>query len=149
MATCLLFEKKPPKRFWAEAVYTSVYLLNRLHTKALKNKTHFEAWYGAKPAVKHLKVFRYICYTHVLEVKRDKLDQRVEIWIFLGYSNSVKGYIVFNLKTKKIQVSRNVKFDESARWNWDKSEVETASDLIVRDKDYFEQDGTKINPNFE
>ena len=69
--------------------------------KPCKNKIPFEAWYGVKPAVEHLRIFGCICYTHVPEVKRDKLDQRAEIGIFLGYSNNVKGYRVFNLKTKK------------------------------------------------
>ena len=102
MARCLLFEKKLPKSFWAEAVYTSVYLLKRLPTKALKNKTHFKAWYGAKPIVEHLRVFGCICYIHVLVVKKDKLDQKVEIGVFLGYSNNVKGYNVSNLNTNNV-----------------------------------------------
>ena len=93
---CLLFEKKLSKSFWAKAVYTSVCLFNRLPTKALKNKTPFEAWYGVKPTVEHLRIFECICYTHILEVKRDKLDQRAEIGIFLGYSSNVKviGYSI-------------------------------------------------------
>ena len=33
IARCLLFEKKIPTHFWAEAVNTAVYLLNRLPTK--------------------------------------------------------------------------------------------------------------------
>ena len=42
MARCLIFEKKLPKEFWAEAVNTSVYLLNRLPTKPLATKTSYE-----------------------------------------------------------------------------------------------------------
>ena len=70
--------------------------------------------------MEHLRIFGCICYTHVPKVKKDKLDQKTEIEIFLGYSSNVKGYKVFNLKTKKVQVSRNIKFDESTRWNWEK-----------------------------
>ena len=44
MTRCLLFEKDLPKKFWAEAVNTTVFLLNRLPTKALQNKTPYEAW---------------------------------------------------------------------------------------------------------
>ncbi|RVX16400.1 Copia protein [Vitis vinifera] len=83
MTRCLLFEKKMPKCFWAEAVNTVMYLLNRLPTKAVKNKTSFEAWYGVKPPVEHLKVFGSLCYTHVPDVKRDKLDYKAEMGIFL------------------------------------------------------------------
>ena len=124
MTRCLLFEKKMPKCFWAEAVNTAVYLLNRLPTKAVKNKTSFEAWYGVKPAVEHLKVFGSLCYTHVPDVKRDKLDYKAEMGIFLGYSSTSKGYRVFNLKTKKIMVSRDIKVDEATVWNLEKNEIE-------------------------
>ena len=74
MCRCLMFEKHLPKKFWAEGVNTSVYLLNRLPTKALEFKTPYEIWYGVTPSLKHLKVFGSICYVHVPEIKRDKLD---------------------------------------------------------------------------
>ncbi|RVX01546.1 Pleiotropic drug resistance protein 3 [Vitis vinifera] len=48
MARCMLFEKKLPKLLWAEAVNTSIYLLNRLPTKSVKSKTPIEAWYAAE-----------------------------------------------------------------------------------------------------
>lgn len=48
--------------FWGEAVQTAVYLLNRTPTKSVEGMTPFEAWYGKKPAVHHLKVFGYIVY---------------------------------------------------------------------------------------
>lgn len=42
MVRCLLYEKSLPKEYWAEAAHTSVFLLNRLLTKALEGKTPFE-----------------------------------------------------------------------------------------------------------
>ena len=42
MARCMLFEKKLPKKLWAEVANTSVYLLNRLPTKGLKEKPHLQ-----------------------------------------------------------------------------------------------------------
>ena len=56
MARCLLFEKDLPKSFWTEVVNTSVYLLNLLPTKALNDKTPFEAWFERKPLVEHLRI---------------------------------------------------------------------------------------------
>ncbi|RVW26560.1 Copia protein [Vitis vinifera] len=44
MTRFLLHDKGLPKKFWAEAAHTSVFLLNRLPTKALQQKTPFEAW---------------------------------------------------------------------------------------------------------
>ena len=55
MAKCMMFEKKMPLEFWAEAVNTAVYVLNRCPTKALDKITSFEAYSGTKPGIKHLK----------------------------------------------------------------------------------------------
>ena len=50
MTRCMLYEKNLPKKFWAEAASTVVFLQNRLPTKALKDQTPFEVWYGYKPS---------------------------------------------------------------------------------------------------
>lgn len=42
---------------WAEAINTAVYLKNRSPTKCLGFKTPFEALFGLKPAVDHLRIF--------------------------------------------------------------------------------------------
>ena len=90
MARCMMHEKGLPKRFWAEAANTAVFLLNRLPTKAMQGKTPFEAWYGYKPFVQNFKVFGCICFTHVPKVKRDKLDKKAEVGICIGYSTTSK-----------------------------------------------------------
>ena len=45
MTRCLLHKRDLPKKFWAEVASTTVYLLNKLPTKALKKQTHFEVWF--------------------------------------------------------------------------------------------------------
>ncbi|KAG8481669.1 hypothetical protein CXB51_026598 [Gossypium anomalum] len=71
---------------WAEAVNTAVYIQNRLPTKALAHKTPFEAWFGFKPSLAHMKVFGCLCYSQVPAVKRDKLSKRAVPGILTGYS---------------------------------------------------------------
>ncbi|KAG8478890.1 hypothetical protein CXB51_028743 [Gossypium anomalum] len=117
MARCLLFESKLPSKFWAEAVNTLVYMLNKLSTNAVKEKTPFEAWYDLKPTVSHLKVFGCIYYTLIPAEKRTKLEKRFVPRIFVGYSSTKKAYRVFDPSTKKIMVSRDVKFNEERVWN--------------------------------
>ena len=56
--------------------------------------TPHEAWYGRKPEVGNLRVFGSVCYVHVPEEKRTKLDERAELGIFIGYSSIVKAYRV-------------------------------------------------------
>ncbi|KAK4408464.1 Retrovirus-related Pol polyprotein from transposon TNT 1-94 [Sesamum angolense] len=88
-------------------------------TKAVQNMTPIEAWSGKKPSAKHLRVFGSICYVHIPTEKRHKLEENTEKGIFLGYSTQSKGYRIYNLKTKKLIISRDVEFDEDAMWNWD------------------------------
>ena len=71
-----------------------------------------------------MRVFGCVCYAHVHEAKRTKLEERAEISIILGYSNVVKAYRVYNLKSKKEQISRDVSVDEKLAWNWEKQEIE-------------------------
>ncbi|KAA0041382.1 Retrovirus-related Pol polyprotein from transposon TNT 1-94 [Cucumis melo var. makuwa] len=112
MTRCMLHEKSLPKKFWAEAANTAIFLQNRLPTKALKEKTPFEAWYGYKPSLKFLKVFGCLCFTHVPQSKRDKLDRRASPGMFTSRK----------MKSGKIVVSRDVHFEEDEEWNFDDAE---------------------------
>ena len=123
MAKAMLYEKGLSKIFWAEAVNTAVYLLNRCPTKALLNKTPIEAWSGRKPSVRHFKVFGCLCYSRVPKERRSKLDETSEKCIFMGYSSQSKGYRLYNLKTNKLIISRDVIFDEKAAWNWEEGKI--------------------------
>jgi len=122
MTRCLLHEKGLPKRFWAEATSTSVFLLNRLSTKALKRKTPFEAWFGYKPRLLNLKIFGCLCFSYIPQVKRDKLDKKAEPGIFVGYSNISKAYRIYLPQTDKVIISRDIKFLETESWNWEDAE---------------------------
>ena len=117
MARCMLHEKELPKKFWAEAANTAVFLLNRLPTKALNKQTPFEAWHGYKPKVSNLKVFGCICYSLVPSVKRDKLDPRGKACIFVGYSLQSKAYRVYHPASNQVVVCRDVSFMEDKKWD--------------------------------
>ena len=51
MARSMLKGKGLPNQYWAEAVSTAVYILNRSPTKAVRDKTPYKAWHGRKPHV--------------------------------------------------------------------------------------------------
>ncbi|KAM6587476.1 hypothetical protein CsatA_010081 [Cannabis sativa] len=57
MARSMLNEISLPKYFWAEAVNTSCYILNRVFIRPNMNKTPYELWKGRKPNIGYFKVF--------------------------------------------------------------------------------------------
>ena len=130
MAKCMLHKKNLPKKFWAEAANTTVFLHNRLSTKAVKNQTPFEAWYGYKPPMTFLKVFGCLCFTYVPQVKRDKLDKKVAAEIFIGYSTISKAYKVFQPHTDTIIISRDVHFMENEEWDWEDSKTKLETSFL-------------------
>ena len=115
----MLHEKGVPYEFWAEAVNTAVYLLNRCPTKALNKVTPFEAFTGRKPGVAHLKIFGSPCHVLIPSALRHKLEENSHKCIFVGYGLCEKGYRLFDPSNRKIILSRDVKFDEESLWKWD------------------------------
>nr|KYP40240.1 DNA topoisomerase 2-binding protein 1 [Cajanus cajan] len=93
--------------------------------------------------------FGCVCYTHVPNVKRDKLDYKCEVGIFLGYNINSKGYRVYNLETKKIIVSRDIIFDEFSKWNWKKHQVEGSSKGLFDEDTLQEQDFEDDEENYD
>ncbi|KAG8478423.1 hypothetical protein CXB51_028191 [Gossypium anomalum] len=134
MARCLPFQKNLPKTIWAEAVNTAVYLQNRLPTKALDQKTPFEGWFGFKPSLAHLRVFGCLCYAQVPAVKRNKLDKRAQAGILVGYSSVKKGYRILDPSANKVQVSRDIVFNEKSYWNWERNQPEAISEELMTDQ---------------
>jgi hypothetical protein len=65
-----------------------------------------------KPNFLEMKVFGCICYAHVPDEKRTKLDARATKCLFLGYSSSSKAYIVQELGSGRTYTSRDVTFFE-------------------------------------
>ncbi len=86
IARAMLNEKNLPNYFWAKAVATVVYIMNRTPTSVVHGMTLEEKFIGKKPDVLHLGVFGCIVYVHVLDKKRSKLDPKAEKCIFIGYS---------------------------------------------------------------
>ena len=117
MARSLLKTCNLSKDLWVEAVACSVYILNRSPTSSVQNFIPEEAWSGKKVTVSHFRIFGCISFAHVPEKLRKKLDDRSEKYIFIGYSDQSKAYILFNPITKKFVVSQNVKFLEDKSWN--------------------------------
>jgi hypothetical protein len=115
----MLIEKQLPHSYWGEAVVTACYVQNRCPTKKL-NQVPEAIWSGSTPSVKHFRVFGCLCYKHIPDQKRKKLDDKSEVMIMIGY-HTAGAYKLYNPITKKVTSSRDVTFEEDKSWNWNTS----------------------------
>ena len=100
------------QEFWAEGVGTAYYLVNRSPSSVLVDKNLHEVWIGKNPSLGNLRVFGCDAYVHVPKENRRKMDNKVEKCFFMGYKDGVKGYNLWNPKTKSIVYSWDVVFRE-------------------------------------
>ncbi|KAE8976205.1 Retrovirus-related Pol polyprotein from transposon TNT 1-94 [Phytophthora fragariae] len=111
MARCMLNYEGIGKKWWAEAVNTAAWIINRI-LNIVNVKTPYEIVYQKKPQLKNLKVFGALDYGHIPDEKRRKLDAKTFKCRFVGYEDGVKGYRVPNMGTGQVKILRTVKFME-------------------------------------
>ncbi|WJZ95109.1 hypothetical protein VitviT2T_013901 [Vitis vinifera] len=111
VARALKFHAQVPTQFWGECALTAVHIINRLPSPVLSFKTPFELLYSKPPSYSHLRVFGCLAYATNVHTSH-KFDYRSMPSIFIGYLVGQKAYKLFDLSTKKVFTSRDVKFHE-------------------------------------
>jgi Reverse transcriptase (RNA-dependent DNA polymerase)/Integrase core domain/gag-polypeptide of LTR copia-type/GAG-pre-integrase domain len=106
----LLFSAHLPNHYWADAILTGCYLINRLPSHILEFQSPVEILYNRKFNLSHLRTFGCVCYVHTQ--KAGKLDHHAQKCVFVGYSSSQKGYKCYNPPSGRMYVSRDVRFVE-------------------------------------
>ena len=115
MTRSMLNESGIAEYFWAEAVSTACYIINRVFIRPMTSKTAYELFRGKKPTVSYFHIFGSKCFVKKNTLNLGKFDERSEEAIFLGYSLNSRAYRVFNKSSKTIEESINVKFIEDLR----------------------------------
>jgi len=108
----LLFQSKLTQNFWNFDVQYVVTLINCLPTPFIKNFTPFEILYEHPFDMKQLHIFGCLCYAFTITANRTKLDPKTKPGLFLNLKPNVKGYVIYDLSSHCIHVSRNVIFYE-------------------------------------
>lgn len=113
-----MFSMNVLKYLWGEAVLTDVYLINRMLSRVLKYKTPRQSLLEIYPHT-HLvselsfRTFGCVAYVFLQPHTMSKIDYKSVKCVFLGYSNTQKGYKCYNPTTKKVFVSLDLVFDKS------------------------------------
>jgi hypothetical protein len=115
-----------PKQFWAEAINTAAYLINRGPSVPLEQRIPEEVWSGKEVNLSWLKVFGCIAYVHISDHARGKLDPKSLKCTFIGYGGDEFGYRLWDDQNKKIIRSRDVIFNEKLMYK-DSSTAQSTS----------------------
>ena len=79
-----MIEMNVPKFLWGEAVMTAAYLINRMPTRVLGDKTPIECLTGKTTYVVPPKVFGCVCFVRDHRPSMGKLDPRAVKCVFVG-----------------------------------------------------------------
>nr|GFA89210.1 retrovirus-related Pol polyprotein from transposon TNT 1-94 [Tanacetum cinerariifolium] len=111
-ARTMLSASQLPLFFWAEAIATACYIQNRSIIILTHDKTPYHIINDRKPSIKHLHIFGCICYITRDGENLDKMKEKGDQCILVGYSTQLKGYRVYNKRTRMIVESIHIRFDE-------------------------------------
>ncbi|GKF42455.1 retrovirus-related pol polyprotein from transposon TNT 1-94, partial [Tanacetum coccineum] len=112
VARTMLSASKLPLLFWAEAVATACYTQNRSIIISTHGKTAYHIINDRKPLIKHLHIFGCICYITRDGENLDKMKEKGDPCVMVGYSTQSKGHHVYNKRSRLIVESIHIKFDE-------------------------------------
>ncbi|GJY59884.1 putative ribonuclease H-like domain-containing protein [Tanacetum coccineum] len=110
-ARTMLVDSKLPTTFWAEAVNTACYVLNRV---LVINMTPYELIHRRTPLIDFMKPFR--CHVTILNTRDhlSKFEGKIDEGFFVGYSVVSKAMRVFNKRTKIVEETLNIRFLKNA-----------------------------------
>nr|GEZ47376.1 hypothetical protein [Tanacetum cinerariifolium] len=108
----MLSAAKVPLFFWAEAIATACFTQNRSLVIPRHEKIPYHIINDWKPSVKFFHIFGSLCYIVKDGENLDKMKEKGDECIFVGYSTQSRAYRVFNKRTRVIMESIHVNFDE-------------------------------------
>nr|GFC83755.1 retrovirus-related Pol polyprotein from transposon TNT 1-94 [Tanacetum cinerariifolium] len=111
-ARTMLSAAKVPLFFWAEAIATACFTQNCSLVIPRHEKMPYHIINERKPSVKFFHIFGSVCYIVRDGENLDKIKEKGDECIFVGYSTQSRAYRVFNKRTRVIMESIHVNFDE-------------------------------------
>ncbi|CAI7840036.1 unnamed protein product [Closterium sp. NIES-53] len=137
-ARTLLGRAGLPDPFWVTALRQVALVKNRVvATVGDKQWVPYTKWYGSAPAVKMLKAYGCMVVFHVPKEKRGKLEASGRWGVHLGLAKDHKGWLIWDLTSQQLTMSRDVKFLESLyykEWKQQQQKLPTTPLIIEADE---------------
>lgn len=112
-ASAMLHTSNLKISFWGQAALCATYLLNRSPTKGLSlKKTPFEALYGTRPYLGHIRTWGCRGYAHIKKEskKRKKWDSHSRECLLMGFYESENVYKLYDIEANSLIKIRDVIF---------------------------------------
>ncbi|GJZ32797.1 putative ribonuclease H-like domain-containing protein, partial [Tanacetum coccineum] len=112
-ARTMLADSFLPNTFWAKAVSTACYVLNRVLVTKPQNKTPYELITGKIPIISYIRPFG--CHVTILNTidHLGKFDGKSDEGFLVEYSLNSKAFRVYNLETKRVEENLHITFLEN------------------------------------
>ncbi|CAH9055335.1 unnamed protein product [Cuscuta epithymum] len=148
-ARALLFQMNVPKHFWADAVSTACFLINRMPSTVLDGKTPYQCLFPNNELFPiPPKIFGCTCFVRNVNPHLTKLDPKSLKCIFLGYSRVQKGYRCFCPSTGRYIVSIDVSFYENTPYSSPEADIcRENDDILIYTVTIPESTASKITPH--
>ena len=115
IARALLFHMKVPKQFWADAVSTAYFLINRMPSSVLAGEIPYSILFPTQSLFPiEPRIFGCTCFVRDTRPQVSKLDPKSLKCVFLGYSRLQKGYRCYSPSLNRYLVSADVTFFETS-----------------------------------
>ena len=101
-----------PLHMRAEAINTTVYLINKGPSTPLGCGILEEAWTGKKVSYSFLKTLSCEAFSHIDSQNRTKQEDKSKKCVFFGYGIDEFGYMLWDFENLKIVRSKDVIFNE-------------------------------------
>nr|GEX90234.1 hypothetical protein [Tanacetum cinerariifolium] len=111
-ARTMLSAANVPLFFWAKAIAIVCFTQNLSLVIPRHEKTPYHIINDWKPSVKFFQIFGSLCYIVRDGENLDKIKEKGDVCIFVGYSSQARAYRVFNKRTRVIMETIHVNFDE-------------------------------------
>jgi hypothetical protein len=112
-------------KFWPEALRYAAYLYMRSPHSAIK-MTPWEAWYGTKPAVGHVRTFGSVIYYSNPKARPKKLEDKTCRGILVGF----EGDTVCRILNANGRVVRGASVRTIERMLWDRDSLQEQSQTV-------------------
>lgn len=110
----MLFNAHIPASYWVDAFTSATFIINRVPSSLLENKSPYELLMKRLPQYSNFRVYGCLVFPYLRDYARHKLEPRSLPCVFIGYSSTHKGFRCLDPSTNRICITRHARFDEAS-----------------------------------